>query len=60
MTQNLESADHAAKLILASAVIISYMLDWVSGPSALVLLVLACVVVLSYILRMVYKWMTMD
>lgn len=60
MTKNLESADHVAKITLAGAVIVSYLFDLITGPSAVILLVLAIVVVLSFIVRLAYKWMTMD
>lgn len=60
MIHSLESADQIAKLVLASAVIVSYTLDWISGRFAVVLLVLASIVIISYIVRIIYKWMTMD
>lgn len=60
MKKDIESADHVAKITLAGAVIVSYFFDLIRGPSAVILLVLAILVVLAFIVRIAYKWITMD
>lgn len=60
MTKGLESADHIAKLFLSGGVILSYFFDWISGPSSLFLLLLALVVLLTFIVKIAYRWITLD
>jgi type IV secretory pathway VirB2 component (pilin) len=54
MPRNLETADKIAKLTLASATLILYFLDFISGPFARALMVLSAVVVCIYFIRTVF------
>lgn len=53
MTKTLETADHALKLILASAVIICYLFKVITGGLATMLFILAIAVVLFFVAQIV-------
>ncbi|HZY83174.1 MAG TPA: hypothetical protein VFE50_26825 [Cyclobacteriaceae bacterium] len=60
MTKSLKNADHLAKILLAVCVIIFYAMELIRGPFALALFILACVVILTLLARIAFKWITMD
>jgi pilus assembly protein TadC len=60
MTKNLESADRILKLALAFTVILCYLFGIISGPMGVVLLVLSSAVVLFFVARMLFGWISMD
>lgn len=60
MTKNLETADTVVKLVLAFAIIIFYFIGLITGPFAVVLLVLSIVVWLIFLAKIAYALMIRD
>lgn len=60
MTKNLESADRMLKLILAFSVVLCYLFGIISGPFGVLLLVLSSVLILFFVARVMFGWISMD
>lgn len=60
MTKNIETADRILKLTLSGTVLICYAIGVMSGPLAVVLLILATTVLASSLLQVFFSWMWAD
>ena len=55
MTQNLETADHIAKLLLAGATLILFFTGVIAGPFANLLAILSGIIVAIFMVKLVLK-----
>ena len=58
MTQNLETADHIAKLLLAGATLVLFFAGVIAGPFANLLAILSGIVVGIFVVKVVRKRLT--
>jgi hypothetical protein len=60
MTRTIENANRVVKITLALCAIVFYALGLIRGPFALTLFILACLTIIAFLVKIAYKWLTMD